>query len=55
MREERSVKRVYPVTVKCNRRRRKPQKRWRDEVLELLMEKGFREREERVLARDREV
>ena len=37
-----------------NREGGRPQRRWRDEVKELLMEKGLSERERLVLARERE-
>ena len=37
MREERLVKRVYQAYVEGKRGRGKPQKRWRDEVKNLLL------------------
>ena len=35
--EERLVKRVYRANVEGNRERGRPQRRWRDEVKELLL------------------
>ena len=37
MGKERPVERVYHVTVDDNKERERPQRRWRDEVKELLM------------------
>ena len=45
MGEERLVKRVYQANVEGNRRRGRPQRRWRDEVKELLLGRRLRERE----------
>ena len=43
MGQERLVKRVYQANVESNRGRGRPQRRWRDEVKELLllMERGL--------------
>ena len=53
--EERLVKRVYRANVEGNRERGRPQRRWRDEVKELLIRRGLREGEGMVLARNREA
>ena len=53
--EERLVKRVYYSTLEGNRGRGRLQRRWRDEMKELLMRRGLSEREGMVLARDREA
>ena len=45
MGEERLVKRVYQANVEGNRRRGRLQRRWRDEVKELLLGRRLRERE----------
>ena len=49
------VKRVYRANVENNRGRGKPQRRWRDEVKELMMGRWLSEREVMMLARDREA
>ena len=49
MGKESLVKRVYRANIERNKERRRPQRRWRDEVKDLL------EREEIVLARDRDA
>ena len=54
MGKERLVKSTCSVIIEGNRRER-PQSRWRDEVEELLIERGWIEREGIVLVRDREV
>ena len=41
MEEERSVKRVYRANVEGNRGRGRPQRRWRNEVKELLIARGL--------------
>ena len=43
--EERLVKRVYRANVEGNWRRGRQQRRWRDEVKDLLKGGGLRERE----------
>ena len=48
-------KRIYRANVDGNRGRRIPQRRWRDEVEELLMGRRLSEREEMVVSRDRDV
>ena len=53
--EEKLVKRVYRTNFEGKRRRGRPQRSWGDEVKELLMGKGLRERERMVLARDGEA
>ena len=53
--EERLVKRVSRTNVEGNRGIGRPQRRWRDEVKELLTERGLSEREGNALARDREA
>ena len=53
--EERLVKRVYWITVESNMGREGPQKRWRDEVRELLMGRGLREMTEIILSIDSEA
>ena len=55
MGEERLVKRVYHANVDGNRGRGRPQKKWRDEVKDLLLERGLSEREGMMLARDRDT
>ena len=45
MGEERLVKRVYRANVEGNRRRGKPQRRWKDEVKYLLLGRWLSERE----------
>ena len=47
MGEERLVKRVHQANGEGNRERGRPQKRWRDEVKDLLLGRELREREER--------
>ena len=49
------VKRVYRANVEGERRSGRPHRRWRDEVKELLVRRGLCEREEIVLARNRET
>ena len=49
------IKSVYRASVEGNKGRGRPQRRWRDELKELLMRKGLREREGMVLAGDREA
>ena len=39
------VKRVYRANVEGNRGRRRPQRRWRDEVKDLLLGRELSERE----------
>ena len=53
--EERLVKRVYQATVVSNRGIGRQQKRWRDEMKELLMGRGLSEREGIMLSRDGEA
>ena len=53
MGEERLVKRVYRANVEGIRERGRLQRRWRNEVKELLIGRGLDEREDMVLARDR--
>ena len=53
MGEERLVKRVHRVNVEGNRGRVRSQKRWRDEVKDLLLGRGLSEREGMTLVRDR--
>ena len=53
--EERLLKRVYRTNMKGNRARGISQRRWRDEVKELLIGKRHSTREGMVLARDREA
>ena len=55
MREERLVKRVYQANVEGNRGRGRPQRRWRDEVKDLLVGRGLSEGEGVRLARDRDA
>ena len=55
MGEERLVKRVHRVNVEGNRGRVRSQKRWRDEVKDLLLGRGLSEREGMMLARDRDA
>ena len=43
MGEERLVKRVDRANVEGNRRRGRPQRRWRDEVKDLLLGRGLNE------------
>ena len=52
---ERLLNRVYKVTVEGNRRRGRPQKRWRDEVTVLLMGRGLSEMEGMLFSGDREA
>ena len=49
------VKRVYKANVEGNRGRGRPQRRWRDEVKDLLLGRGLSEREGMMLARDRDA
>ena len=49
------VKRVYQATVVSNRGIGRQQKRWRDEMKELLMGRGLSEREGIMLSRDGEA
>ena len=46
------IKRVCWVNVEDNKGRRRPQRRWRDEVKDLLLERELSEREGMMLARD---
>ena len=55
MGEERLVKRVYRANVEGNRGRGRPQRRWRDEVKDLLLGRGLNEREGMMLAKDRDA
>ena len=55
MGEEEMVKRVYQANVDGNRGRRRPQRRWRDEVKDLSLGIGLNEREGITLARDRDA
>ena len=55
MGEERLVKRVYHANVEGNRGRGIPQRRWRDEVKDLLLGRRLSEREGMMLARDRDA
>ena len=48
------VKRMYQANVECNRGRGRPQRRWRDEVKDMLLGRGLSEREGMMLARDTE-
>ena len=48
------VKKVYQANVEGKRGRGRPQRRWRDEVKDLLLGKGLNEREGMMLARDRD-
>ena len=50
--EKRLVKRAYQENVEGNRGRGRPQRRWRDEVKDLLLERELSEREGMMLARD---
>ena len=49
------VKRVVRACVEVNRRRGRQQRRWMDEVRDLLIGRGLSEKKEMLLARDREV
>ena len=55
MGKERLVKRVNHANVEGNRGKGRPQKRWRDEVKDLLLGRGLSEREGMMLARDRDA
>ena len=55
MGEERLIKRVYRENVEGKGGRGRPQRRWRDEVKELLIGRRLSERKRKVLARDREA
>ena len=46
MEEERQVKTGYEKNVEGNRERERSQRRWRDEMKELLMRRGLNERRE---------
>ena len=50
--EDRLVKRVYQANVEGNRGRRRPQRRWWDEIKDLLLGRGLSEREGMMLARE---
>ena len=52
MGEERLVKRVYRANVEGNRGRGRSQRRWRDEVKDLLLGRRLSEREGMMLVRD---
>ena len=49
------VKKVYQANVEGKRGRGRPQRRWRDEVKDLLLGKGLNEREGMMLAGDRDA
>ena len=49
------IKRVYRENVEGKGGRGRPQRRWRDEVKELLIGRRLSERKRKVLARDREA
>ena len=55
MGEERLVKRMYWANVEGNRGRGRSQRRWRDEMKDMLLGRGLSEREGVMLARDRDV
>ena len=55
IREERLDKRVHRAIGVSKRGRRRPQRKWRDEMKDLLMKRGLSEREEVVLARDKDI
>ena len=55
MGEERLVKRVHQANVGGSRGKGRPQRGWRDEVKDLLLERGLSEREGMMLARDRDA
>ena len=46
---------LYRANEDANRRRGRPQRRWKEEMRELLMGKGFSNRAVLLLARDRDV
>ena len=46
---------MYRANENANRRRGRPQRRWKEEMRELLMGKGFSNRAVLLLARDRDV
>ena len=49
------VKRVYQENVEDNRGRGRLQRRWRDEMKDLLLGRGLSERAGMMLARDRDA
>ena len=55
MEDEIRVQDVYPEFTKSYNGRGRPQRRWRDEVKELLMGSGLSEREGMLLVREREA
>ena len=55
MGDERLIKGVYQANVEGKRGRWRPQRRWRNEVKDLLLGRGLSEREGMMLARDRDV
>ena len=55
MREERLVKRVYRANVEGNSWRGRPQRRWRDEVKDLLLGRSLSQREGMIVTRDQDA
>ena len=49
------VKRLYRADLEGKRGRGRPQRRWRDEVRDLLLGRGLSERKGMILARDRDA
>ena len=52
MGEEKLVKRTYQANVEGNRGRGRSQRKWRDEVKDLLLGRGLSDREGMMLPRD---
>ena len=44
--EERLVKKMYQANVDCNKGRERPQRKWKDEMKDLLLGRRLSEREE---------